>query len=737
MPRSPLQAARAAGSALALSATSVLLIAPAGAQTPAAAEPAASAPATAEGSSPQRTATELPLVRVTGSGVDDAGTEGSGSYAAPRSTIGKEAIPLRETPQSVSVITRQQLDDQNLTTVEDALKTVTGVSIVRYDATGNYTQFTARGFAADLYQLDGLPLETDANGIYFDLAAYDRIEVQRGAGALYVGAGEPAVTVNLARKRALAAFGASGALSVGRWDAYRAEADVTGALNADGTLRGRLVAVAEDYDTYMDGIDGRKGMGYGTLELDLSPSTTVSVGGTWQDVRTVLSRGLPAWADGSLIDMPRSTMPVQDWNHQRLISRSAFAELEHRFANASSLKFSLRRTERGNDSRYLDPAIPAADGTMTGLNASAFERDNSDNNLDLYYTLPWQWRGLQQHWIVGADWRRSGSRTRYAGYEQIPGATLDLFDVDHAAIPEPDFDLERNVGSSRTTSSGVYTQLRFKPAERWTLVGGGRLSWWKLNSVSAFGGSVSGYEERGEFTPYGAVLFDLNRTMTVYGSINEIFKAQDATTASGEQIGPRRGRQLELGLKGEAADGRVTWLVSAYRLNDENRAITDPADDRFSIPAGKVRSQGFEGEVRGELLANWSVSAGYAYTDTRYIRAAVTQPTRTFSPTTPRHNANVALQHRITDGPAQGLDLGVAVRGVSDFYNGSGAGRVDGPAYTLVDVNVGYRLSPHLRLTLNVDNLLDRVYWEKVSYPGRQNFFGQPRNLTLALRANY
>ncbi len=703
--------------------------APASASTPA--PPAAREPAA--GAAPSAGETLMPAVRVNASAVRDAGTEGSGAYAAPATTIGKDARPLREIPNSVTVITRQQLDDQNIVTIEDALKQVTGVTVQRYDAAGSYTQFMARGYAADNYQLDGLTLQTDANGIYFDLAAYDRVEVLRGASGIFSGAGDPAVTVNIARKRALATPQLLAGVSVGSWQNYRGELDVTGALDASGAVRGRLVAVLQDYDTFMDQIDGDKKLVYGTLEADLRPDTTLSVGALWQGVHSVLSRGLPTWPGGRLIDMPRSTMPVQDWNRQLLLSKSYFGELEHRLANQGRVKLSLRRVERSNDSRYLDPSVPAADGTMDALSASAFERDDQDNSADLHLSTPFTWGGQTHNLLIGADYRRSGNNTRYAGYDEVPGR-INLFDVDPYAIPEPAFDLDTDVSRVRVSSYGTYTQLRIKPAAAWTLVGGARLSWWKSSGVSF--GTPTTFKASAELTPYAAVIADLTRSTSLYLGYNEVFKPQNGITATGEALEPRTGRQFELGLKGEARDGRLTWSAAIYRLVDEKRALTDPNDDRFSIASGKARSQGLEAELRGEITPGWSLTAGYAYTATKLLRAAAGQEGTSLSSFTPKHNVNLWTQVRL-DALLPGLEAGGGLRAVSRFYNSSGVNRVDGPGYAVAALQAAYRFNDHYRVALNIDNLFDRTYYEKVSYPGRQNFFGEPRSVTLSLRASY
>lgn len=690
----------------------------------------ATATPTPSASASEPDAGALPSVSVRAARVRNASTEDSG-YVARSATVGKETRSLRELPNSITVITRQELDDRNVHTIEDALKNVTGVTIQRFDAAGNYSQFMARGFAADVYQLDGLTLQTDANGIYFDLAGYDRVEVQRGMASLFSGAGEPGITVNIARKRALATPKTEVGLSAGTWNAYRADLDVNRAFNEAATVRGRLVAAFEDRDTFMDGIGSRKNFLYGTVEADIAERTTLSVGATWQDVDTVLSRGLPTWAKGKLIDMSRSNMPVQSWNRQDLSSTSYFAELEHRGLDESALKLALRRVERGNDARYIDPAIPNASGTMTGLAASAFERDDSDTTADAYYTTPFQLGGQKHDFLVGVDYRISRTSTLYAPYGVVPGATLNLFDVDMDAIPEPNF-LLGPPQKTRVTSYGLYSQLRIKLVADWTLIAGGRMSWWKSVNTATTGARTS-FSESAEITPYAAAIYDFTPAISLYASYNEVFKPQNNLTLAGDQIKPRTGRQYEIGVKGGLNGGRLTWQADVFHLTDENRAVAVDNVPNAFVPLGKVEAKGFEAELRGELSPQWSFTGGYAYTQTTYLRSTAAQQGTNYSPITPKHNVNLSTRYKL-NSVASGLEVGGGVRLSSKFYN---VPQVRGPGYGIAFLNAAYPLSSTYKVTVNVDNLFDKDYYEKVSGTTRQNFFGAPRSITVALRGSF
>lgn len=720
----PEQAAQAAlaGSGLVLTrhANGVWSVRPAPASAPAAAIPQSQTLAT---------------VTVSAQAEVSATTEGSSSYVARAATVGKTTLTPREIPQSLTVVTREQLEDQNIHSVEEALKNVTGVTVQRFDAAGHYSVFNARGYGSDTYQIDGVTQQTDANGIYLDLAAYDRVEVLRGAAGMFSGAGEPGVTINLARKRALAPFHAKVATSVGSWSNTRADLDVTGALTESGRVRGRLVTAVQEHDSYMDHVDGGKKLVYGTLEADLTDHTTVSVGAAWQDVSSVLSRGLPTWADGNLIDVPRSVMPVQHWNRQQLETHDYFAELEHHTDNDALLKLTLRHTERSNKGKFTDPSPPDANGWMTALTSAGFIRKDADTTADLYVNTPLTWGGRTHNLLVGADWRTTDNNTNYSNYSILAQEPVNLFDPDPYAIPEPAFDYNTNVSRTQVRSQGLYGQARYKAADALTLIGGGRVSWWKSDGIS--NGSTSGFEASSEFTPYAGAIYDLTPSQSVYASYSQIFKPQNNLTVQGQQIDPRTGTQVEVGFKGEADGGRLQYSAALYRIVDENRALADPANTGFSIASGKARSQGMEAEIRGQLSKHWNLAAGYAYTATKYLRGAATQQGQTFSTFTPRHNLNLWAQYEVPHSVLPGLEVGAGVRVVSDFYNQSGNTTVRAPGFGVAALRVGYKINERYRLALNIDNLFDKIYWEKVSYPGRQNFYGAPRNVTLTLRGNF
>src|SRR5450830_2034418 len=247
----------------------------------------------------------MPAVTVTGQST--ATTEGTQSYTAGETrSATRMDLSLRETPQSVSVITRQLLDDLGAVRLDQALAQTIGIQVGQNDT--ERTTFYARGFGINNIQIDGMP--RGGNAPLQDTILYDRIEVIRGASGLMGGKGDPSATINMVRKRPTKTFQASAGLIVSRWDDQRVEADVSTPLNQDGSVRGRAALAKQRRDSYLDVYHEDKTVGMAILEADLRPGTMLTFGFDFQDnTPTGATWGaVPYWnADGSLAHMPRNT----------------------------------------------------------------------------------------------------------------------------------------------------------------------------------------------------------------------------------------------------------------------------------------------------------------------------------------------------------------------------------------------------------------------------------------------
>ena len=704
---------------LALAASLLVTLATAQAQTPAAPNPAATA--------------ALPEVKVT-DGAGGGATEGTGQYTAREVSVGKLQQAPRETPQSISVVTRQQLDDRNLTKVEDAIKLSTGMTITRLDGAGNYNSFQSRGFDLGAIQLDGVPIP-QGNYSTLDTAMYDRIEVLRGPAGLLQGASEPGGTVNLVRKRAPAKQAIGADAAVGSFGLRRGTVDVGGGLNAEGTIRARAVAVVEDRDSHIDTLFNNKRLGYGTLEWDIAPSTTVSVGAAQQRVRAAIDQGLPTYADGRLADLPRSSFAGLRANRQDLETTDVFAELEHRLAGGGVVRLSARDIDRTAfyRSARANSAL-AANGSFT-METVDGDFHVRTRNYDAFLATPVQVAGRTHKLLVGASHNEGKTWDGNYAYGQPQPFNLLRPNYD---LAYPDIKLPGFTSIVTRRENALYGQAQIGVTDTIKLLAGGRLSWAEVVTRSTSTGAVTASADPGrQFVPSLAVMWDFHPQYTAYASYAETFVVQSQLTAAKQLLDPRTGKQVELGVKGEFLQKRLQAHAALFRIIDENRAIADPVTTNASIAGGKVRAQGFEAEVSGQPQPGWDLVAGYAYNDTRYLQAPVAQQGQVFSPITPRHSVNLFTRYAFTHPALRGFSVGGGMSYRSEFFAQSGALRINAPGYAVFNAQVGYQINDHLSVNLSVDNLLDKTYYEKVSGVSRQNFYGEPRRVTVALKARY
>ncbi|WP_207483663.1 TonB-dependent siderophore receptor [Arenibaculum pallidiluteum] len=678
----------------------------------------------------------LDPVVVEGRRADPAATEGTGSYATGAATVGsRDAVPVREIPRSVSVVTRQRMDDQNMTQLEDAFRRTPGTLVLSNDP--GRSSIYSRGFELDNFLVDGLPAPLSSiYGTQPDLAIFDRVEILRGPSGLLGGTGEPGGTVNLARKRPQDSFGGSLSGSLGSWNNRRIEGDVTGPLVESGKLRGRAVGVRQDRDTFVDKTDNEVTVGYGALEADLTESTTLSAA-AWRQERDIKPfNGLPAYANGELLDVSRSTFIGADWNRFENRSNEAIVELRHRFDNGGHAQASARYVDRDVDFKYAyaGGAVNAAGNTSL----VAIARDYSETALsaDAHVSTPFELLGRRHDAMVGAEYRRYEQRTLQNGGSGVTVApVVNIFDP-RTAFPEPNIPL-----SSRTRvvpeQYGIYGQLRLRPVEPLTAILGGRASWYEGTTTNLVTNARQTIERNGEITPFAGLVYDLTDNLSAYVSYSEIFQPQTNLGANGSAIAPRTGHQYEAGLKSEFFEGRMNGQVALFRLRDDNRAVPNPSGPGSFIAGGEVEVQGLEAEISGSPYRGLQVFAGYALTDTSYIKAPANQQGTTFSTFTPRHSFNLWTRYDFPDGELRGLNLGLGGRYFSSFYNLSGSTRFEEDGYVVVDARIGYDVNENLELSLNANNIFDEKYYTRVGSAQVFNFYGEPRSFIVKATARF
>ncbi|MBY9845095.1 Fe(3+)-pyochelin receptor FptA [Pseudomonas aeruginosa] len=653
-------------------------------------------------------------------------------------TLGKVPLKPRELPQSASVIDHERLEQQNLFSLDEAMQQATGVTVQPFQLLT--TAYYVRGFKVDSFELDGVPaLLGNTASSPQDMAIYERVEILRGSNGLLHGTGNPAATVNLVRKRPQREFAASTTLSAGRWDRYRAEVDVGGPLSASGNVRGRAVAAYEDRDYFYDVADQGTRLLYGVTEFDLSPDTLLTVGAQYQHIDSITNMaGVPMAKDGSNLGLSRDTYLDVDWDRFKWDTYRAFGSLEQQLGGGWKGKVSAEYQEADSRLRYAGSfgAIDPQTGDGGQLMGAAYKFKSIQRSLDANLNGPVRLFGLTHELLGGVTYAQGETRQDTARFLNLPNTPVNVYRWDPHGVPRPQIGQYTSPGTTTTTQKGLYALGRIKLAEPLTLVVGGRESWWDQDTPA------TRFKPGRQFTPYGGLIWDFARDWSWYVSYAEVYQPQaDRQTWNSEPLNPVEGKTYETGIKGELADGRLNLSLAAFRIDLENNPQEDPdhpgpPNNPFYISGGKVRSQGFELEGTGYLTPYWSLSAGYTYTSTEYLKDSQNDSGTRYSTFTPRHllrlwsNYDLPWQDRrwsVGGGLQAQSDYSVDYRGVSMRQGG----------YALVNMRLGYKIDEHWTAAVNVNNLFDRTYYQSLSNPNWNNRYGEPRSFNVSLRGAF
>ncbi|WP_019716967.1 TonB-dependent siderophore receptor, partial [Pseudomonas syringae] len=468
-------------------------------------------------------------------------TDGTGSYTTGAVSIGKGAPQsLRETPQSVSVMTRQVMDDNNLNSLSKVLEDTPGITF-QYRNFGGHV-YTSRGFSllAESFLVDGIGGQgyQITGWMQPDMAIYDRVEVLRGASGLLVGAGQPGGAVNLVRKRPTADNKFSITTRAGSWDQYRVDLDGSGKLNDSGTVRGRMVAAYDDSGSYLDGRDSRTPLLYGIVEADVSDDTTLTMSLRRQEqvINGYSIYGLPRYSNGQSLNLSRSTNLAQKWNRLESDMTEVFTEVAHRFNEDWISKTSLTYSQGG-----FDQAIAYARGainptTLAGSNfqGTLFRKDKVDSvGLNSQLEGNFNAFGLEHQVTLGADWSKQDANTLQATVTRR--TAVNVFDVNQSAFAKPARPAWTTDIDTTEERAGLYANTRIHLSEPLSVVLGSRLSWYDY-TYDVKTGAANSYESKQtqEFTPFAGVIYDINDSWSWYASYADIFTPQaNYVTASG------------------------------------------------------------------------------------------------------------------------------------------------------------------------------------------------------------
>lgn len=702
---------------------------------------------------------ELDATNIDGRGLGMT-TEQTGSYATGgTNTATRLNLSLRETPQTVSVITRQRLDDQNLTSLAKVLEQTPGISLQPLDS--ERVNIYSRGYGIDSYQYDGVPttlvVSTSATPQSLsDMAIYDRIEVLRGASGLLTGAGDPSGTINLVRKRPTGQFQGYVSGGLGSWDQYRTEMDVSGPLTPTGNVRGRMVNAYQQGNSFIDHYQTEKQIYYGIVEADITDSLLLTAGYDYQkqDPRGVSFASFPLFnSEGGQTDFSRSTNPASRWSSRKQDTLNVFYSLEQQLANNWALKASVNQMYSKRDSRLASASwgfLDEATGEGVQLYGGSSTGWQKQTGIDVNAKGPFQLLGREHELVVGLTYTKFEDHNDPTAGADVEGRYINYYTWDNnTAKPEGNgqilFDNDTTI-----RQLGTYAAVRLKPTDALSVILGGRASNYKYGSyyhyrAAADAGSSSDtkYKESGEFTPYAGVVYDLTQQHSVYASYTSIFKPQSVHDRDGKSLEPRTGDAFEVGLKSEFLDGRVNTSFDVFLTRQDNLAELDPGQivsgtlsERAYRAVNGAKTRGFDAEINGEVLPGWKVAASYTHAITKDADG------ERINTVAPAELAKFWTTYRLP-GELDRLTVGGGVNWQSGTHFSTTPWQLGQTVkakqddYAVFNLMARYEFTDNLSTLVNVNNLFDKKYLSSLDETFLGGYYGDPRNVMVTAKYRF
>ena len=683
--------------------------------------------------------------------VTGARTEGSGDYTIPgQTTATRLNLTLRQTPQSISVVTRAQIEDFQLNDVNTLLATVPGINVQAGETDRVY--FSARGFDIQTFQVDGIgvPFAFGIQTGSIDTAFYDHIEVVRGAPGLLSSTGNPSAVVNFIRKRPSKDLQLRASGQYGSFDQYRGEADVSVPITKDGSVRARAVGAYQDGDSYLDRYGLRRWVGYGIVEADLGANTTISAGYGHQDhkSRGAMWGAIPiTYSDGTPLDFARSSNVAPDWSSWNVIDRQIFGDITHRFGNGWVARASAirRATDENNTLFYVygNPLRNDADGIgidpATGLQVGIqsypgkFRATTRNLTMEAYIAGPVTFLGREHEINIGVN-RSAQEYIQQSSYDNSTiGTYLPYPDLFAGNFPLPNFPTEfssdpissQNTHTRRETAYGL---IRFNPGDAVKVMFGGNVTHAKSTGFSY--GTNTDFDAT-RFLPFAGATVDITRNLSVYGSYATIFNPQNQLLDFNRRIiDPIEGENLELGIKGDWFAGRLNATVAVFRTRQDNTAeaagiVVENNVTRTYYVGIDAQSEGVEIDVGGQIAPGLQMTGGYTV---MRIEDPEGNPVRRY---VARNTGRLNLSYTLPMLPA--LKLGAAAQYQSRIISPSGLGRQGN--YALLDLLAAYSITPKISAAVNLRNVTNTKYLTATNFDG--GYYGAPRSVMGTISVRY
>ncbi|MBF8743399.1 TonB-dependent siderophore receptor [Pseudomonas guariconensis] len=645
-------------------------------------------------------------------------------YRATRSASATRTdTALHETPQSVSVVPKDVLEDTAATRLQDGLDYAGGVGRANNFGGQGLTTFTVRGFTTGEFYRNGFPINRgypnapDANTV-------ERLEVLRGPATSLYGRGDPGGTFNAVSKQPLAEPKVTLGSQFDDQGMHRATLDATGPLSEDGRLAYRLNLLGEGGETFRDDVETERYDVAPVLSWQVNDTTRIVFEGDFMRNNHPLDRGL-------------TRLPTQRGTASRdtNIWEKGTDNLLHNDNNMAQLRFEHQLNDDwtlGGGMQWLDGTLKGnaveanklqADGRTLGRNFNYRKLEWTDRDYQLNLTGHFDTAGFAHTLLTGIEYEdydyQSIIRRSAGGETDYP---IDIFDP---VLGQPRPALTRTTTNDKENLKtwAAFIQDQVALTERLKVLAGLRFERFEHQYDNYLPGAADWTAADNAVTPRLGVIYDLTDTVAVYANTARSFKPNSGASRQGQGFDPEKGKSYELGVKWEALDRQLSVDAAIYHIVKENVLANDPQDPTgtYKVAAGEVRSRGLDITVAGNITPEWRMIGGYAYVDAE-VTKDTSLPDGTRLANIPRNSFSLLNTYEFQDGLAKGLGLGMGVKYIDDRAGQTAATTYTMQQYTVVDLLAFYQVNEHVRLNLDLKNLFNKEYDEgafnNYVYPG-------------------
>ena len=645
----------------------------------------------------------------------------------------KLGLTIKETPQSISVVSRALMDDFSLDDINAVLESTPGVTVEQIETDRTY--FKARGFEITNFLIDGLGTPQTSGSIQgtLDTAIYDRVEIVRGANGMMTGAGNPSATVNMVLKKPTYTTQAHASASYGSWNNKRVDIDVSAPINDEHAVR--AVFSKQDKESYLDRYETDKTIAYLAYEGKLADDTLLSINYVNQqkDADSPLWGALPLYyTDGSPTDYDESTSTAADWSYWDNSAERIYVTLEQNLSATwvAKARYAHIKNEQNSELFYVYGTPDKETGLgLTGY-ASRYDYKDTQDLFDLYASGKFELFSLEHDLSFGISQANMDFNDQslydYSTGNGFP-AMPDLATWDGIA-PEATLADAPNGSDVQNTQRSAYVSTRIKLAEPLSILAGVRYTDWETKGTAY---SVVQTRDDSEVIPYIGTVYDFTESLSAYASYTETFVPQKELDINAEQLAPVIGKSTEVGLKAQLLDEQVFVTLAYFDAKQDGLAIalpdSLPSDTRYYAADG-INSDGFEIELSGRLTDDLSASISFSN-----LSIDGDELVKDY---TPENQLKMAATYQVPF--ISGLTLGANYR----WQDATSRVQVKDPAgnalvttkqgaYGILDLMATYEITQNVGVTFNVNNSTDEKYINSLYWA--QGYYGAPRNYSLSV----